>query len=75
MTTEPRYTECPICGAELQATRMVYLSEVVLNQEFEIEESEESLVEPDVSIYCDNDHSEGEMIEAWKKQGGKDAAT
>lgn len=60
-----RIDKCPICGGELQGTKDQYLSDVVLNEDGDLVDYSESKVrDGDVRIYCENDHTFEEMMEA-----------
>ncbi len=62
----------PKCGAEIQATREVYYSEVTLNGDGDVADDDatgrplmrEASVEGDTRIYCANDHTHDEIIAA-----------
>jgi len=67
--------KCPICGSEIQATVNLYLSDVVIDEHGVMVSSviEHNSFNDGVRtqdwdgerIYCREDHSEYEMLEAW----------
>jgi len=59
--------ECPICKGEIQATRTEYMRKLVLDASGFIESDGEYDGSGDTCIYCENDHTHDEMIEALKK--------
>lgn len=59
-------TECPICGGNIQATRVKWMSNVILSANARdvvdqgVETGEDYRL---MSIYCENDHSQESMVE------------
>lgn len=64
-----RIDKCPICAGELQATLEKYATAVVLSDDLDVLDYDEEDSEPDLRIYCENDHTWEEIAEALGKQG------
>lgn len=63
--------ECPICGGGIEATKKVHLSGVALDGNGEVtDEGRDQWCDPELTVYCSNDHSHREMIEALKTSKG-----
>lgn len=63
--TADERAECPICGGRIQATREEYLDKLVLSADCQDVMSDGSWTGAgDTRIYCENDCTQAEMIEA-----------
>ncbi len=55
-------TACPICGGDIQTTRMEYTKHATLDAQGDlIDDGVDSGVGDDVQVYCENDHTQGQM--------------
>jgi len=56
---------CPLCGGDIQSTREAYYKHLRLSPDGQdvVDDGRSSDVDGDSRIYCENDHTQVEMIE------------
>jgi len=60
---------CPICGGDIQSTRESYYKHLRLSPDGQdvVDDGRSSDVDGDSTVYCENDHTQEEMIDQVSK--------
>jgi|TARA_R110000824_G_scaffold363921_1_gene552254 hypothetical protein len=56
---------CPLCGGDIQSTRLSHFKHLRLSPDGQdvVDDGRSSDVDGESTIYCENDHTQAEMIE------------
>lgn len=64
---------CPICGGTIQSTRAEWMTDLVLSADgTEVVDAGEWSDTGETSVYCDNDHSQQDMVDHLRREEGDD---
>ena len=65
----PPLDSCPICGGDIQSTRESYYKHLRLSPDGQdvVDDGRSSDVDGDSTVYCENDHTQEEMIDQLAK--------
>ena len=64
-TAHPPLESCPLCGGDIQSTREAYYKHLRLSPDGQdvVDDGRSSDVDGDSTVYCENDHTQAEMID------------